>query len=227
MLFKDSLNLDHHLCYEISDRRNKLSLQVLFLRGSFFFSGVQSEDNNNPSLSLHPLFWAGVSISSQKKGLISGKAIIVLLIRQFCDQKHKNKKENGYWIWVEPTGFLLLADEVVRKWFQGKNDLAGGRWVDIEDWVLCFQPKLWLLVLLRRVYFDVLLLMKDLSSVKVILVSRKKNKSNHSHKESVLTFSSEELRGRAGVKHSLIGRFDRPTRTQFLPLRLFTWISSS
>lgn len=40
-----------------------------------------------PSLGLHEVFLAGISVSSQKKGLISGKAILVILIRQFLWQK--------------------------------------------------------------------------------------------------------------------------------------------
>lgn len=51
-----------------------------------FFSDIQSEDNNDPSLGLHQVFLAGVSVSSQKKGLISGKKILVVLIKQFCDK---------------------------------------------------------------------------------------------------------------------------------------------
>lgn len=35
------------------------------------------------------MFMVGISVSSQKKGLISGKAIVVVLNRQFCDQRTK------------------------------------------------------------------------------------------------------------------------------------------
>lgn len=40
-----------------------------------------------PLLGLHEVFLAGISASSQKKGLISGKAILLILIRQFLWQK--------------------------------------------------------------------------------------------------------------------------------------------
>ena len=40
-----------------------------------------------PSLGLHQVFLAGTSVSSQKKDLISGEAVLVVLIRQFLWQK--------------------------------------------------------------------------------------------------------------------------------------------
>lgn len=67
-----------------------------------------------PSLGLHQVFLAGISVSSQKKDLISGKAILVVLIRQFYD------KRTRYWIGVQPAVLPLLAAEGVRKGFQGK-----------------------------------------------------------------------------------------------------------
>lgn len=57
-----------------------------------FFSNIQSEDNNDPLTGSSSSVLAGINVSSEKKGLISEKAILVVLIRQFCD------KRTTYWI---------------------------------------------------------------------------------------------------------------------------------
>lgn len=65
----------------------------------------------------------------------------------------------------------------------------------------------------RRVHFDMLLLIKMYQLRSAGLQER--GKSNHIPKGSVLTFSSEELGGRAGGKPSVTGRVDSPPGPSF------------
>lgn len=175
-------------------------IHLLFLHFSQIF---KVRITMTPSLGLHQVFLAGISVSSQKKGLISGKAILVVLIRQFCD------KRTRYWIWVEPAVFPLLAAEGVTKGFQGnwwpgrwETGKHGGQSVLSARIVIACIAK-------SGVHLDILLVMNSLSGSFWL---QEREKSNHIHRwvysSSVLKSSEEGL-----VSNGLIGTSDRSSGT--------------
>lgn len=90
----------------------------------------------SPSLGLHQVFFGWDKYLQSKRGLISGKPVLLVGIRQFCN------KGSRYCIQVAPAGLPLLGMELFGKETQGTDELAGGRWIGMEGPVLSFQSKL-------------------------------------------------------------------------------------
>lgn len=76
-----------------------------------------------PSLGLRQVFLGGTKVSSQKKGLISGKPVVDVVIRQFCD------KGSRYCILVGAAVLPLLGEECLGRWLRGlMAQQVGGGW---------------------------------------------------------------------------------------------------
>lgn len=82
------------------------------------------------------MFLAGTRVSSQKKGLISGKPVVDVVIRPFC------KKGSRYCNRVGPAVLPLLAEECLERWLRGLMARQGGRWMAMEGPMHSLQPNL-------------------------------------------------------------------------------------
>lgn len=136
MVLKELLNLGYHPCCETSDRRHKLSPHGLISPCPHFscLFRMKITMTLSPFLGLRQVFLAGTRVSSQKKGLISGKPVVDVVIRRFC------KQGGRYCNRVGPAVLPLLTEEYLGRWLRGLMALqVGGGWL---WWILCtpFSP---------------------------------------------------------------------------------------
>lgn len=84
MVLKELLNLGYHPCCETSDRRHKLSPHGLISPRPHFscLFRMKITMTLSPFLGLRQVFLAGTRVSSQKKGLISGKPVVDVVITE-------------------------------------------------------------------------------------------------------------------------------------------------